>query len=115
MSEINITQDGKLKKIILKEGSGSNPPNGANVEVHYTGTFQDGRVFDSSKSRNQTFKFPLGAGRVIRGWDLGVASMKKGEKAKFTIHADYAYGARGAGNVIPPNTTLEFEVELINF
>jgi FKBP-type peptidyl-prolyl cis-trans isomerase FkpA len=91
-----------------------------NVLVHYTGWLYDanakdgkGNKFDSSADRNQPFPFPLGAGRVIRGWDLGVAGMKEGGKRTLIIPAALGYGSRGAGNVIPPGATLLFEVELL--
>jgi FKBP-type peptidyl-prolyl cis-trans isomerase len=86
---------------------------GENVLVNYRGTLENGQEFDSSYSRNQPFSFPLGAGRVIRGWDEGVAGMKVGGKRKLVIPPDLAYGERGAGGVIPPNATLIFEVELL--
>ena len=102
-----------VKKEIIKNGTGPAPKAGQTVIVHYVGTFPTGKKFDSSRDRGEPFKFTLGAGQVIRGWDEGVATMKVGEKSKFTISPDYAYGSRGAGNVIPPNATLVFEVELL--
>ena len=101
-----------FEKVILTAGAGECPPAGATVEVDYVGTFPDGKEFDSSVKRGKHFSFKLGAGQVIKGWDLAVATMKKGEKCKITLPADYAYGARGAGGVIPPNATLCFDVEL---
>ena len=100
---------------ILQEGSGDIPPNGSTVNVHYVGTLLDGSQFDSSRDRGREFSFQLGAGRVIRGWDEGVAKMRVGELSRLTISSDYAYGARGVANVIPPNATLIFEVELLSF
>ena len=108
----NVTASG-LKYTDLQEGTGDEALKGKTVEVHYTGWLKDGTKFDSSKDRNQPFRFPLGAGHVIRGWDEGVAGMKVGGKRRLTIPADLGYGARGAGGVIPPNATLEFEVELL--
>ena len=81
--------------------------------MNYRGTLTNGREFDSSYRRNQVFTFPLGGGRVIRGWDEGVVGMKEGGKRKLVIPPDLAYGSRGAGGVIGPNETLVFEVELV--
>ncbi len=116
MNEIK-TVDG-LKIVVLKEGNGEEALSGKMVSVHYTGKFEDGKVFDSSVSRGEPFEFALGAGQVIRGWDLGVAGMKIGEKRELTISSDLAYGDRGivAPNgvvVIPEKATLIFEVELL--
>ncbi|MGD8351004.1 MAG: FKBP-type peptidyl-prolyl cis-trans isomerase [Gammaproteobacteria bacterium] len=86
----------------------------SSVEVHYTGRLEDGTVFDSSVGRGQPFSFTLGAGQVIPGWEFGIRGMKKGGKRVLTIPPGLAYGERGAGNVIPPNATLEFEVELMS-
>lgn len=83
------------------------------MTAHYTGKLPNGSVFDSSVSRGRPFQFTIGIGQVIKGWDVGMASMKVGEKAVFTIAPDYGYGAAGAGGVIPPNATLLFEVELL--
>jgi len=104
---------------ILKAGNGQAAAAGDNVEVHYTGWLYDpqaaenrGDKFDSSVDRGQRFQFPLGAGRVIKGWDQGVAGMQIGEVRELTIAPEMGYGDRGAGNVIPPGATLIFEVEL---
>jgi FKBP-type peptidyl-prolyl cis-trans isomerase len=102
-----------MKIEIIKEGSGVAIVNGQTAVVHYTGRLTDGKVFDSSVTRGTPFEFPLGAGMVIKGWDLGVLDMKVGEKRMLTIPADLGYGARGAGAAIPPNATLIFEVELL--
>ena len=103
-----------MKVEILKEGTGEASKNGDNVSVHYVGTLEDGTKFDSSVDRGIPFSFPLGAGQVIKGWDLGVLGMKVGEKRKLTIPANLAYGETGTpGGPIPPNATLIFEVELL--
>ena len=105
----------KMEKTIIQEGNGESPPVGSKVSVHYTGTFPDGRKFDSSVDRGQHFQFQLGAGQVIKGWDECVATMKVGEKCKVVLPPELAYGSRGAGGVIPPNATLHFEIELFGF
>jgi len=97
----------------LVTGDGAEAAAGQEVTVHYTGWLTNGTKFDSSKDRDDPFVFPLGGGRVIRGWDEGVQGMKIGGKRKLTIPPDLGYGARGAGGVIPPNATLVFEVELL--
>ncbi len=111
MSE-KITDSG-LKYEDITEGDGDTAAPGQLVTVHYTGWLTDGNKFDSSKDRNDPFRFKLGAGQVIRGWDEGVAGMKIGGTRKLTIPANLGYGAQGAGGVIPPNATLVFEVELL--
>jgi FKBP-type peptidyl-prolyl cis-trans isomerase len=102
-----------LKYIDVKAGEGTEAVAGKNVSVHYTGWLVNGTKFDSSVDRGTPFQFPVGAGRVIRGWDEGVAGMKVGGVRKLIIPSDLGYGARGAGNVIPPNATLIFEVQLL--
>ncbi len=97
----------------LAVGDGALAAAGQQVKVHYTGWLTDGTKFDSSKDRNDPFVFPLGAGRVIKGWDEGVQGMKVGGKRKLTIPPALGYGVRGAGAVIPANATLVFEVELL--
>lgn len=97
------------------ETTGPTVPKGSMVTVHYTGKLLNGTVFDSSLHRNQPFQFQVGVGQVIRGWDEGVLLLRKGEKAILTCPPEYAYGSRGAGGVIPPNATLIFEVEVLDF
>lgn len=105
-----------LKKKLLKEGEGWETPEvGDEVEVHYTGTLLDGTKFDSSRDRGDPFKFKLGQGQVIKGWDQGIKTMKKGENAVFTIPPELAYGASGSPPTIPPNATLQFDVELLSW
>ena len=94
-------------------GQGDEAATGQTVEVHYVGTFPDGRKFDSSRDRGRPFSFRLGGGQVIKGWDEGVAGMKVGGTRNLVIPPDLAYGSRGAGGVIPPDATLHFEVELL--
>lgn len=103
-----------MEKTDLVVGTGIEAAAGKMVIVHYTGTLTDGSKFDSSLDRKQPFPFTLGAGQVIKGWDVGVAGMKVGGKRKLVIPPDMAYGARGYPPVIPPNSTLVFEVELLD-
>ena len=110
----DISGDGGILKKIIREGSGDFPEVGMEVVAHYTGTLQDGTKFDSSRDRGQHFKFPLGVGRVIKGWDQGFAKMKKGEQAILRCRSDYAYGEQGNGK-IPGGATLDFDVELFSF
>ena len=107
------TSSGLLYKF-EKENNSHKPSNGNKVKVHYKGMLLDGTVFDSSFKRNQPIEFTLGVGQVIKGWDEGISLLGIGDKASFIIPSDLAYGASGAGGVIPPNTTLIFEVELIS-
>ena len=97
----------------VRQGTGAEARAGNTVTVHYVGTLTDGKKFDSSRDRGKGFEFRLGAGEVIAGWDQGVAGMKVGQVRKLTISPDLAYGARGFPPVIPPNSTLVFEVELL--
>jgi FKBP-type peptidyl-prolyl cis-trans isomerase len=108
------TTESGLSYFMIKEGEGAQATAGNTVSVHYTGKLTDGTKFDSSHDRGQPIEFPLGEGRVIPGWDEGIALLKVGGKATFIIPPHLAYGARGAGGVIPPNATLIFEVELID-
>jgi len=116
-----VTTDSGLQYDDTTPGSGAEAQAGSTVTVHYTGWLHDpsqangrGAKFDSSKDRGDPFRFPLGAGHVIRGWDEGVQGMKVGGTRVLVIPADLGYGARGAGGVIPPNATLVFEVDLIS-
>ena len=102
-----------LQIVDVKEGTGATAAKGDTVDVHYTGWLKDGKKFDSSRDRGQPFSFKLGAGRVIKGWDEGVAGMKVGGKRKLMIPAKLGYGAKGAGEDIPPDADLEFEVEML--
>ena len=119
-SKLNATPE-NLQKIDVKQGSGAEATPGHTVVVHYTGWLYDaskpdshGTKFDSSRDRNSPFSFPLGGGRVIKGWDDGVAGMKVGGQRTLVIPPQLGYGARGAGGVIPPNATLIFDVELLD-
>jgi ketosteroid isomerase-like protein len=109
-----MTTESGLRYEDIVTGTGPSPQSGREVTVHYTGTLEDGTKFDSSLDRGQPFKFKIGVGRVIKGWDEGVMTMKVGGKRKLVIPPQLGYGARGAGGVIPPNATLVFEVELLD-
>ena len=113
MSEDFVTNPSGLKYLDIQAGTGAVAQPGKKAKVHYTGWLTNGRKFDSSLDRNEPFEFALGAGQVIKGWDEGVTGMKVGGKRKLVIPPDMAYGARGAGGVIPPNAELVFEVELL--
>mmetsp|Transcript_102501 Transcript_102501/g.153628 ORF Transcript_102501/g.153628 Transcript_102501/m.153628 type:complete len:407 (+) Transcript_102501:31-1251(+) len=114
---IKVSEDGHLIKKIETEGTGdSNPGNGAKVEVHYTGRLvSNGEKFDSSVDRGEPFSFKLGAGQVIKGWDVGVKTMKMGEKSIFRMASDYGYGENGSGAKIPGGADLEFDIELLDW
>jgi len=109
-----VTTASGLKYTDVKVGSGAAPVKGKQVKVHYTGTLENGKKFDSSVDRNEPFTFVIGVGQVIAGWDEGVMGMKVGGKRKLIIPSKLGYGARGAGSDIPPNATLLFDVELLD-
>jgi peptidylprolyl isomerase len=113
-----MTTSSGLKITDSKVGTGATPKPGQICVMHYTGWLYEGgakgKKFDSSVDRGQPFEFPIGQGRVIRGWDEGVATMKVGGKRTLIIPPELGYGARGAGGVIPPNATLIFDVELLD-
>jgi peptidylprolyl isomerase len=111
--ETVITTPSGLQYVELVEGKGAFPKPGQRVTVHYTGTLENGKKFDSSRDRGQPFQFQIGVGQVIKGWDEGLSTMKVGGRRKLIIPPELGYGARGAGGVIPPNATLIFDVELL--
>ncbi|GAB4211341.1 MAG: FKBP-type peptidyl-prolyl cis-trans isomerase [Synechococcales cyanobacterium] len=111
--ETVLTTASGLQYVELVEGQGASPKPGQRVTVHYTGTLESGKKFDSSRDRGQPFQFQIGVGQVIKGWDEGLSTMKVGGRRKLIIPPDLGYGARGAGGVIPPNATLIFDVELL--
>ena len=113
--EVDIVGDGGVLKRVLQAGSGDSPVKGTTVEVHYDGSLlATGARFDSSRERGKTFKFTLGEGKVIGGWEVGVASMKPGELSVLTCSPPYAYGDKGIPPIIPPASSLQFEVELLS-
>nr|CAG4716696.1 unnamed protein product [Naegleria fowleri] len=116
---VDVLGDGGIIKKILRaapDDETATPPDGAQVTVHYVGTLaSNGKKFDSSRDRGEPFKFNIGQGSVIKGWDEGVATMRRGEIALFTLKPEYAYGKNGSPPSIPPNATLQFEVELLDF
>lgn len=116
-SNTEVAKSGEVSDQLLmtttKEGSGDAVKAGDTVSVNYTGYLADGTKFDASADHGAPFKFTVGAGQVIKGWDLGVVGMKKGEVRRLVIPANYAYGEAGYPGVIPPNATLAFEVELL--
>jgi peptidylprolyl isomerase len=108
-----VTTDSGLQYVDLEVGDGDSPGLGDTVVVHYTGWLEDGTKFDSSLDRGEPLEFQIGMGGVIRGWDIGMATMKVGGKRKLIVPPGLAYGSEGRGDVIPPNATLTFEVELL--
>ncbi|HEY3250213.1 MAG TPA: FKBP-type peptidyl-prolyl cis-trans isomerase [Ignavibacteria bacterium] len=113
-SQDTIATGSGLKYIVLKKGKGKKAETGKTAEVHYTGWLTDGKKFDSSLDRGETFEFNLGAKQVIKGWDEGVGLMRVGDKFRFIIPPDLAYGDKGAGDMIPPDATLIFDVQLVS-
>lgn len=112
---MDLVGDGGVLKRVLQAGNGDSPVKGTTVEVHYDGTLlSTGARFDSSRERGKTFKFTLGEGKVIGGWEVGVASMKPGELSVLTCSPSYAYGDKGIPPIIPPSSSLQFEVELLS-
>jgi FK506-binding protein 1 len=110
---INISKKMGVQKTIIKPGSGRTPKQGELVQAHYVGRFMDGKEFDSSRTRNKPLTYMIGIGSVIKGWDEGIMDMQLGEIAKLHVTSDYGYGLEGMPPIIPPNTDLEFEVELL--
>jgi len=111
--ETTTGEKGWIKEVVTP-GDGKNyPKKGDVVVMHYVGKLTNGKVFDSSRQRNQPFRTVIGVGRLIKGWDEGIPTMSLGESAILSIHPEYGYGARGAGASIPPNSDLIFEVELL--
>ena len=113
INQAGVTTASGLTYIITQKGAGAELKTGDNVIINYTGLLTDGTKFDSSLDRNEPFSFPLGAGRVIKGWDEGVAKLRVGDRATLIIPPAIGYGSRGAGGVIPPDATLIFIVEVL--
>jgi len=112
--EIDLTGDGGVVKTIIEKGKGSDIKEGSFVKVHYKGWLENGDMFDSSFERSEPYSFKIGEGKVIKGWEIGVKSMKVGEKAKFSITSIYGYKKKGIPPIIPPNADLFFEIELLD-
>lgn len=108
-----VTTASGLQYIEIAEGTGDLPVKGQTVSVHYTGTLESGKKFDSSRDRNQAFEFQIGEGQVIKGWDEGLSTMKVGGRRKLIIPAELGYGSRSMGSAIPANSVLIFDVELL--
>eukprot|EP00128_Syssomonas_multiformis_P001514 Colp12_sorted_trinity150504_noHs@1908 len=113
-SWVDITPDGGVRKRIVKEGKGAQPKKGETVEVHYIGTLEDGEEFDESRSTGYPFKFVVGKGKVIKGWDLVILTMSVGEQCVVEIKPEYGYGEEGSEPDIPGGATLTFDMELIS-
>jgi peptidylprolyl isomerase len=111
-ADVQTTETG-LQYVVMEQGSGDKPESGDRIRVNYSGYLEDGELFDSSFIRDAPFEFTVGVGAVIQGWDQGLLDMRPGEKRKLIIPASLGYGERGIGNVIPPNATLYFDVELV--
>lgn len=110
-----IESDDGYYYVVTGEGEGDSPAKGTRIKAHYTGKLMNGQMFDSSVKRGAPFEFTVGAGQVIKGWDLAFLEMKKGERRTIILPPELAYGARGAGGIIPPNAWLIFDVQLISF
>mmetsp|Transcript_67671 Transcript_67671/g.102001 ORF Transcript_67671/g.102001 Transcript_67671/m.102001 type:complete len:296 (-) Transcript_67671:1481-2368(-) len=113
-NEVDLTGDGGVVKNIKKKGEGVETKEGSFVKVHYKGRLENGDTFDSSFERNEPYSFKIGEGKVIKGWEIGVKSMKVGEKANFTVAPNYGYKKKGIPPIIPPNAKLFFEIELLD-
>eukprot|EP01135_Chromosphaera_perkinsii_P001847 Nk52_evm26s211 gene=Nk52_evmTU26s211 len=110
---LDLSGDGGVLKTVLVEGTGETATSGKSAKVHYVGTLANGDKFDSSRDRNSPFEFNLGEGKVIKAWEIGLQSMRVGEKARLECKPKYAYGSQAVGDKIPANSTLIFEIELL--